>query len=96
MAQALSKTFYRFTPSDDDVVDYFDEKGESATKFLMKTPINGARISSSFGKRKHPISRLHQAAQGHRLRRADRHPGLRRRQRHGRARQPLWRLWQLT
>jgi murein DD-endopeptidase MepM/ murein hydrolase activator NlpD len=54
--KALKRGFYRFTPSDDDVADYFDEKGESATKFLMKTPINGARISSSFGKRKHPIS----------------------------------------
>ena len=39
-----------------------DENGESATKFLMKTPINGARLSSSFGNRRHPISgytRLH-------------------------------------
>ena len=52
---ALTKTFYRFTPSDDHVVDYFDEQGQSAKKFLMKTPINGARISSSFGNRVHPI-----------------------------------------
>lgn len=52
---SLKKTFYRFTPSDDGVVDYFDESGQSAKKFLMKTPINGARISSSFGNRKHPI-----------------------------------------
>ncbi len=52
---ALSKTFYRFTPSDDGNVDYFDESGQSAKKFLMKTPINGARLSSSFGNRKHPI-----------------------------------------
>ena len=52
---ALSKTFYRYTPSDDGVVDYFDETGQSAKKFLMKTPINGARLSSSFGNRKHPV-----------------------------------------
>ena len=52
---ALSKTFYRFTPSDDGQVDYFDETGQSAKKFLMKTPINGARLSSGFGNRKHPI-----------------------------------------
>ena len=36
-------------------VDYFDENGKSVRKTLMKTPINGARLSSSYGKRKHPI-----------------------------------------
>ena len=36
-------------------IDYFDENGKSIRKTLMKTPINGARLSSSFGKRKHPI-----------------------------------------
>ena len=35
--------------------DHFDENGQSIRKTLMKTPINGARLSSSFGKRKHPI-----------------------------------------
>ena len=35
--------------------DYYDETGQSIKKTLMKTPINGARLSSSFGKRKHPI-----------------------------------------
>jgi len=38
-----------------NVEDYFDIKGKSVTKSLMKTPINGARLSSSFGMRKHPI-----------------------------------------
>ena len=36
-------------------IDYFDENGKSVRKTLMKTPINGARLSSSFGNRKHPI-----------------------------------------
>ena len=36
-------------------IDFFDENGKSMRKTLMKTPINGARLSSSFGKRKHPI-----------------------------------------
>ena len=35
--------------------NYYDIKGKSITKSLMKTPINGARLSSSFGMRKHPI-----------------------------------------
>ena len=35
--------------------DHFDESGASIKKTLMKTPINGARLSSSFGMRKHPI-----------------------------------------
>ena len=34
---------------------YYDLKGKSIVKSLMKTPINGARLSSSFGMRKHPI-----------------------------------------
>ena len=35
--------------------DHYDDRGQSIKKTLMKTPINGARLSSSFGKRKHPI-----------------------------------------
>ena len=35
--------------------EYYDIKGKSITKSLMKTPINGARLSSSYGMRKHPI-----------------------------------------
>ena len=35
--------------------EYYDIKGKSITKSLMKTPINGARLSSAFGMRKHPI-----------------------------------------
>ena len=37
------------------IADFFNIKGKSITKSLMKTPINGARLSSSFGMRKHPI-----------------------------------------
>ena len=36
-------------------IDYYDENGKSMKKTLMKTPINGARLSSPYGKRKHPI-----------------------------------------
>jgi len=34
---------------------HYDENGKSVEKALMKTPINGARLSSAFGMRKHPI-----------------------------------------
>ena len=39
----------------DGKIEFFDNRGRSVRKTLMKTPINGARLSSSFGKRKHPI-----------------------------------------
>ena len=44
---------YRFETKND--FDFYDEKGRSIRKALMKTPINGARLSSPFGNRKHPI-----------------------------------------
>ncbi len=44
---------YNFNFKDEE--EYYDIKGKSITKSLMKTPINGARLSSSFGMRKHPI-----------------------------------------
>ena len=44
---------YHFKDKNSD--DFFNIKGQSITKSLMKTPINGARLSSSFGMRKHPI-----------------------------------------
>ncbi len=40
---------------DKDGFGYYDLNGKSVVKTLMKTPINGARLSSSFGMRKHPI-----------------------------------------
>ena len=36
-------------------IGHYDPNGASVKKALMKTPINGARLSSSFGMRKHPI-----------------------------------------
>ncbi len=45
-----------------DEIEYYDINGKSIVKSLMKTPINGARLSSAFGMRKHPIlgfNRLH-------------------------------------
>lgn len=46
--------FFRFeTP--DGIVGYYNSEGESAQRLLMLTPINGARLSSHFGRRRHPI-----------------------------------------
>ena len=44
--------------------NYFDSNGKSVEKALMKTPINGARLSSPFGKRKHPITGFTKIHQG--------------------------------
>ena len=41
--------------SNGEFSEYFDENGKGMTKSLMKTPINGARLSSNYGMRKHPI-----------------------------------------
>lgn len=46
--------FYLYSSPSGDT-DYFDNKGQSAKKSLMKTPIDGARLSSGFGMRRHPI-----------------------------------------
>jgi len=46
-------TLYKFGKDRD--YGYFDINGKSVEKALMKTPINGARLSSPFGMRKHPI-----------------------------------------
>ena len=46
-------TLYKFGKDKD--YGYFDANGKSVEKALMKTPINGARLSSPFGMRKHPI-----------------------------------------
>ncbi len=44
---------YRYGKKND--FDFYDVDGKSISKALMKTPINGARLSSPFGNRKHPI-----------------------------------------
>jgi len=52
---------YRYTTSD-GYTGFFNESGVSLSTNLLKTPINGARLSSLFGKRKHPIlgyTRMH-------------------------------------
>lgn len=53
--------YYRYEAEDGEVA-YFNASGESARRLLMMTPINGARLSSHFGMRRHPVlgyNRLH-------------------------------------
>ena len=57
-----AREFYQFMAPGDSRPDWYDSDGKSARRFLMKTPINGARLSSGFGMRRHPIlgySRMH-------------------------------------
>jgi murein DD-endopeptidase MepM/ murein hydrolase activator NlpD len=50
-----TKKYYRFQTPDDGVVDYYDETGKSAKKFLVRKPVNNAIMRSGFGSRRHPI-----------------------------------------
>ena len=51
----LDKKLYRYKANNDSTYNYYDETGQSTKRFIMKTPINGARLSSNFGMRRHPI-----------------------------------------
>ena len=50
-----AKKFYRFQSPDDGIVDYYDESGKSAKKFLVRKPVAEGIMRSSFGIRRHPI-----------------------------------------
>jgi murein DD-endopeptidase MepM/ murein hydrolase activator NlpD len=50
-----TKKYYRFQTPDDSVIDYYDETGKSAKKFLVRKPVANAIMRSGFGGRRHPI-----------------------------------------
>lgn len=57
-----AKRYYRFQTEDDGIIDYYDEAGKSAKKFLMRKPMAGGIFRSGFGARNHPIlgfTRMH-------------------------------------
>ncbi len=47
--------YFKFL-TNDGFIDYFNREGKNVKKSILKTPLDGARLSSSFGMRKHPIS----------------------------------------
>jgi len=47
---------YFIFKTDEEFSDYFDREGKNIKKAILKTPIDGARLSSQYGMRKHPIS----------------------------------------
>jgi murein DD-endopeptidase MepM/ murein hydrolase activator NlpD len=50
----ISNRIFRFKTKDNQT-NYYNERGHSVKKALLRTPIDGARLSSGFGRRKHPI-----------------------------------------
>ena len=55
--------YFKFI-TDDGYVDYFNREGKNVKKSILKTPLDGARISSNFGMRKHPISGFNKMHKG--------------------------------
>jgi murein DD-endopeptidase MepM/ murein hydrolase activator NlpD len=57
-----TRKFYRYQSADDGVVDYYDETGKSAKKFLVRKPLAEGIVTSNFGSRRHPLlqyTRMH-------------------------------------
>ena len=57
-----TRKFYRYQTTDDNLVDYYDESGKSAKKFLVRKPVSEGNITSGFGGRNHPLlgySKMH-------------------------------------
>ena len=55
----VERRYYRFLEPDTGRVDYYDEEGKSAKKFLLRKPVPNGRFTSPFGMRRHPISRVY-------------------------------------
>jgi murein DD-endopeptidase MepM/ murein hydrolase activator NlpD len=50
-----TRKFYRYQTGDDNLVDYYDESGKSAKKFLVRKPVADGNMTSGFGGRNHPL-----------------------------------------
>ena len=49
------RKYYRYQTPDDSIVDYYDETGKSAKKFLVRKPVPAGIMRSGFGSRNHPL-----------------------------------------
>lgn len=58
------RRYYRFKLPEDEVVDYFDDLGRSVKQFLIRKPIDGGELRSTFGMRRHPILRYYRMHNG--------------------------------
>jgi murein DD-endopeptidase MepM/ murein hydrolase activator NlpD len=54
-AGGVERRLYRYKTPDDGTVDYYDESGRSAQKFLLRKPMARGVFRSGFGMRRHPI-----------------------------------------
>jgi murein DD-endopeptidase MepM/ murein hydrolase activator NlpD len=54
-ANGKTHKLWRYEAKNDALADYYDENGRSAKKFLMRTPVDGAHLTSGYGMRMHPL-----------------------------------------
>ncbi len=53
----ITRRYYRFGDTESGIVDYYDDKGKSSKKFLLRKPVPNGKFRSPYGMRRHPISR---------------------------------------
>jgi len=62
--EGVTRRYYRFQSADDGVVDFYDDTGKSAKKFLVRKPIADGIMASGFGVRNHPLLKQYRAHTG--------------------------------